>query len=163
MSNEERLEQWMACYGDMLLRVCYLQLGDRMLAEDALQETFLRAWRHMDQFQRRHGACEGTWLTRIAINTCATVRRSAWFRRVDRRAAPEALPLNAPPEDAALLADLTRLPDKLRRVIVLRYFQRLTLQEAAQVLAVSRSTAWAWERKALRLLRCDDDEGRNAP
>ena len=162
MCDEERLEHWIACYGDMLLRVCYLQLGDRTLAEDALQETFLRAWRHMGQFQRRHGAAERTWLTRIALNTCATVRRSAWFRHVNRHVTPESLPLAAPPEDTALLADLARLPDQLRRVIVLRYYQRLTLEETAQALGIGRSTAWERERKALRLLRCDD-EGRNAP
>ena len=50
-----------------LLRLCYIQLQDKGLAEDAVQETFIRAFRALDTFR---GDCsEKTWLTRIAINT----------------------------------------------------------------------------------------------
>ena len=60
-----------------LVRMCCLCLGDASLAEDAAQETFLKAYRALDSFR---GECdEKTWLMRIAINTCKDVRRSAWF------------------------------------------------------------------------------------
>ena len=48
-SGEKRLEKWIARYGDAVLRVCYLTLLDAPRAEDAAQETFLRAWRFMDR------------------------------------------------------------------------------------------------------------------
>lgn len=52
--------------GDRLLRLCTLYLKDRNLAEDAVQESFLRAFQHMEEF--RGQAAMTTWLTRIAIN-----------------------------------------------------------------------------------------------
>ena len=55
-------------YGAGLLRLCCLYLKDFSLAEDALQETFLNAFRGLDAFQGR--SSEKTWLTRIAINAC---------------------------------------------------------------------------------------------
>ena len=73
-----------------LVRMCCLCLGDASLAEDAAQETFLKAYRALDSFR---GECdEKTWLMRIAINTCRDMRRSRWTRHVDRRVTPEMLP-----------------------------------------------------------------------
>ncbi len=65
--------------GDRLLRLCTLYLKDRNLAEDAVQESFLRAFQHMDEF--RGQAAMATWLTRIAINVCKGYLRSPWHWR----------------------------------------------------------------------------------
>ena len=73
-----------------LLRLCYIQLQDKGLAEDAVQETFIKAFRALDTFR---GDCsEKTWLTRIAINTCRDMRRGSWFRHIDRKVSLEMLP-----------------------------------------------------------------------
>lgn len=64
--KDERLYQMMEQYGDGILRMCALYLGDSALA----QETFLKAYRSMDTF--RGESSEKTWLTRIAINLCRT-------------------------------------------------------------------------------------------
>lgn len=69
------LEQAMARYEESLLRMCFAYLGDAALAEDAVQETFVKAYRALPDF--RGEAQEKTWLTRIAINTCKDVRRGA--------------------------------------------------------------------------------------
>lgn len=64
--RQKSLERMMGQYGDALLRMCCLHLRDAALAEDAVQETFLRAYRRMDGFR---GDCsEQTWLMGIAIN-----------------------------------------------------------------------------------------------
>ena len=55
-------------YGDRVMRTCLLFLQDRPLAEDASQETFIRAWRALDQL--REGATEKAWLMKIAVNVC---------------------------------------------------------------------------------------------
>lgn len=83
------LEDAMLRYEESLLRMCFAYLGDTSLAEDAVQETFLKAYQSLDSF--RGDASEKTWLLRIAINTCKDVRRSAWFRHVDRSVALDTL------------------------------------------------------------------------
>ena len=95
-SRELRLEAWLTAYGDAVLRMCFIYLADRQLAEDALQDTFLKAWRRMDSCEARSGASAKTWIMRIAINTCKDYRRSAWFRHVDMEKAIEDIPLAAP-------------------------------------------------------------------
>ena len=74
---EERgqtLERLMEEYGDRVMRTCLLFLQDRPLAEDASQETFIRAWRALDQL--REGATEKAWLMKIAVNVCKSMLRS---------------------------------------------------------------------------------------
>lgn len=68
------LERLMEEYGTGLLRLCALQLGDAALAEDAAQETLLRAWRRYGTF--RGEAAERTWITAIALNVCRDLLRS---------------------------------------------------------------------------------------
>ena len=53
------IEEMIACYGDDILRLCLLYLGDRQLAEDAFQETFVKAWKGRDAF--RGESSEKTW------------------------------------------------------------------------------------------------------
>ena len=67
------LEQAILTHGDNLLRLCFLYLHDRQLAEDAVQETFLRAYRGYGRF--RGDSNEKTWLTRIAVNLCKSALR----------------------------------------------------------------------------------------
>ena len=65
-----------------LRRMCCVWLRDRDLAEDAVQETFFKAWKGAPSFR---GECsEKTWLMRIAVNVCRDMRRSAWHRHVER-------------------------------------------------------------------------------
>ena len=66
-SHEAMLAHMVAQYEVMLLRTCYMYLRDRGLAEDATQETFLKAYKALDSF--RGESSEKTWLMRIAMNT----------------------------------------------------------------------------------------------
>ena len=70
--------------------MCYLHLSDKSLAEDAVQETFLKAYRGLSTF--RSESSVKTWLIQIAINTCKSMKRSAWWRYIDRRVTPEDIP-----------------------------------------------------------------------
>ena len=65
---KQRLTRLVRQYQTDLLRICYIQLHDTALAEDAVQETYLKAYRSMPAFR---GDCsEKTWLMRIAVNVC---------------------------------------------------------------------------------------------
>ena len=158
-TKDDTLSEWLTAYGDLINRTCCLILGDRALAEDAAQETFIRAWKSMAQY--KGDASPKTWLTRIAINVCRNIRRTAWFRRNDRSISPEDLPLSAPDEDRTLLLTVQQLPEKHRQVVILRYYQGMSLDEAAKVLGISRSAAHHRLQKALQALRIDLDEGRD--
>ena len=159
MDARETLDTLMVQHGSRLLRLCAMNLRDASLAQDAVQDTFLKAFQ---QFHRFRGDADAlTWLTAIAINVCRNLRRTAWFRRNDRCITPEDLPLTAPDEDRTLLLTVQQLPEKYRQVIILRYYQGMSLDEAGQVLGISRSSAHHRLQKALKLLRLDFDEGRD--
>ena len=141
-SREEMLAHMVAQYEVKLLRTCYMYLHDRGLAEDAVQETFLKAYRALDSF--RGESSEKTWLMRIAMNTCRDMRRSAWFRFVDRQVEIDRLPLPAREAGFEEADDLTQailqLPPRHREVVVLYYYQDMTLREIASVLDIPVST-----------------------
>ena len=147
--REAWLERAMEQYEESLLRMCFVYLGDAQLAEDAVQETFLKAYRSLSGF--RGEASEKTWLLRIAINTCKDVRRGAWVRHVDRNVALDQLREPSAP-DAAFDDSLTRavmaLKPRYRAAVLLCYYKGLTGQEAAQALGVSRATVMNRLRKA---------------
>lgn len=153
-AQDQWLEQAMAQWEVPLLRTCYLLLRDAALAEDAVQETFLKAWRAKDTYRRE--ASEKTWLMRIAVNTCRDMTRGAWFRRIDRRVdmadLPEPAAAFTEPDDTLTRAILS-LPDELRQVVTLRYYQGLTVQETARVLHLHRRTIHYRLDKAERALR----------
>ncbi len=154
-SREQTLESWMRAYGTDILRICFVILADAREAEDAMQDTFLRAWRAMDNFEARN-ASPKTWLIRIAINICRDYRRKRWFRHIDMRTALEDLPqgvVGVEPEDRSLMLDILRLPDTLKEPLLMYYYQNMTLEETAASLGVSKSTVHSRLKKAEAALK----------
>lgn len=152
--RRDDLERMMSQYGDALLRMCCLHLRDISLAEDAVQETFLRAYRKLDSFRRE--CSEQTWLMGIAINVCRDFLRTAWLRRVDRSVDISLLPECAQADeyhDSTVLTEVMRLNPRLREVILLRYYQGMSLQETADALGLGVSTVKARQKKANDMLR----------
>lgn len=150
------IEELIDLYGDDVFRLCLSYLGDRQLAEDAFQETFLKAWKAREHF--RGESSEKTWLASIAVNTCRDMLRSGWFR-MRRKSAPidELLDLaaDAPTaaEDSPVRAAVLALPGKYREVIVLYYDQNMKLKEIAQLLRLSVNTVSTRLNRARKLLQ----------
>lgn len=138
--QREQLEQLMEEYGTQLLRMCTVYLRDRDLAQDAVQDTFIKAYRHLTTFR---GDCsKKSWLMGIAVNTCRDYLRTAWFRHIDRWMDTDALPETPAPgafEDHTVLAEVNRLPKQYREVILLRYYQGMKVKETADALKLSSS------------------------
>ena len=105
-------------HGDHLLRLCTLYLGDRSQAEDAVQDTFLRALRAWPGFR---GDCAvETWLVRIAINVCKRQLRSPWRLLRAPQESLDSLRMEGPePPDDTLVRAIQALPPKYREVIIL--------------------------------------------
>ena len=137
---EEELTRMVKEYQLGLLRLCFAYLHDKTLAEDAVQETFLKAFRSIDGFKGE--SAEKTWLSSIAINCCRDMRRSAWFRHVDGSVSLDSLPEPSvkPTEyDNALTLEVMRLPVCLREVILLYYFEHMTTFEIGKTLKITQS------------------------
>ena len=152
MDARETLDALMVQHGSRLLRLCAMNLRDASLAQDAVQDTFLKAFR---QFHRFRGDADAlTWLTAIAINVCRDYRRTAWFRHVDRRM--EDLPEQAasfPFPDNTVITEGTKLPDKYREVILLSYYQDMKQKDIAAALGISDRAVRQRLNKANTMLR----------
>ena len=140
-AREEQLALLMDQYEVALKRMCCVYLRDAALAEDAVQETFVKAFKTLDSF--RGESTQKTWLMRIAINTCKDMRRASWFRYVDRNVTLDGIP--APTcdrtyEQVELVMDVMRLPGKYMEVVLLYYYQGMTAREIAQVLKIPHQT-----------------------
>ena len=137
-----------------MLRLCYAYLCDTAMAEDAVQETFFKAWKNFGRF--RGEAEEKTWLTRIAINTCKDLLKSAWARNTDRSVTPDALPEGSAgfdEQDDTVTRAVMSLPPGLKEATLLHWYQGLTLEEMAKVLRLPRSTVNYRLKKAKMILK----------
>ena len=147
-------------YEKDLLRICWVYLRDRSAAEDAVQETFLKAFRNLDSF--RGESSEKTWLTRIAINCCRDLRKSAWYRYVDPRISVDRLPTlsSAPPSDEhiALTMAIMKLKPKYLEVVLLYFYEGYSIREIANMLRLTEGAVSSRFRKAKQKLR-DELEG----
>ncbi len=122
-------------YG-LSLRIC----ADAALAQEAVQEAFLRVWSRARVFDARRGRARG-WVLRIVRNaTIDALRSRDALRRADVHAAPDDLRPAAPAPDelaigsqqgASLQSALAGLPDQQRRLIEISYFQGLSHSEIA--------------------------------
>ena len=152
--RREWLENALARWEKPILYLCFAYLGDVAQAQDAVQETFFKAWKQFGGF--RGEADEKTWLTRIAVNTCKDLRKSAWFRHTDRSVTPDLLPEGAAPfqpRDDTVTRAVMSLPEKLREATLLKWYQGLSLEEITRVLRVPRSTVNYRLKKAKTLLK----------
>lgn len=150
--TEDGMELLIHRYGDSLLRLCTLYLRDPYLAEDAVQDTYLKVWRHYQGFEGR--ASEKTWITRIAINTCKSYLASAWRQRVEMtevtQVLEEGLQESRGDRDAYeklnntidLMKEIMKLKDKYRLAILLYYYQELSVPEIARIMGRQQSTVF---------------------
>lgn len=147
------LERMIDNYGDKLYRMCFLYLGERQMAEDAVQDTFLKAFQHYETF--RGEASEQTWLTRIAINVCKNYRRVSWFRHVDYTVELEKVDASYEDHigDDTVLCEIMKLPDKYKEVILLYYYQQMNIRETADSLGISEGTVATRLRRGRERLR----------
>lgn len=156
------LTAWLDEYATDILRLCFCYLGNRADAEDALQETFIKAWRHMEQYEARGLGNPKSWLLKIAVNTCRDALRGPWHKKIDHSVDIDLLTSMqaAPQEDRDLLLDITMLPPKYKEVILLHYYQGMTLREISQMLHCAESSISRRLNKACMLLR-QTKEGEN--
>jgi RNA polymerase sigma-70 factor (ECF subfamily) len=142
-------------YNRRLYRTARAILKDDTLAEDALQDAYIAAFRHLHDF--RGDASLGTWLTRIVVNQSLQMLRSSRRERVvipfgesdtEHEAMNVADAPGATPEKALLRSEMRRLiernidalPQVYRTVFMLREVEELSVDETAAALDVPAAT-----------------------
>ena len=157
---DEALLRLMQTWEVPIRRMCCVYLRDEELARDAVQETFLKAYRALEDF--RGESSEQTWLMSIAINTCRDMRKAAWFRFVDRRVTLEKLPepvAEGSWERTELILDVMKLPPKQLDVVLLHFYQGMTVREIGAALGVPYQTVTSRLKAACARLRVQMKEG----
>jgi len=152
--REKQLIHLMEQYEESLIRMCAVYLRDVQLAEDAVQETFIKVYKNLQTF--RGDGSEKSWIMRIAMNTCHDIRRSRWFKLIDPRYTLDTLPEASEPfkqEEEDLVEELMQLPHKLREVVLLYYYQDMTVAEIADSLGIAQSTVSGRMKRARDKLR----------
>jgi RNA polymerase sigma-70 factor, ECF subfamily len=142
-------------YKDKVFQLCYRMLGNRHEAEDMAQEAFIRAYVNIASFNINLKF--STWLYRIATNLCidrirkkkpdfyldAEVSGTDGLTMYSQVAAETALPeeeVESIELQEIIQREISKLPEKYRSVIVLKYIEELSLNEISEILDMPLGT-----------------------
>jgi RNA polymerase sigma-70 factor (ECF subfamily) len=144
--RDRAFELLMERYEGKIFRLCCALLRDRQRAEDAAQESLVRIWKALERYDGR--AALSTWIYAITRNRCLTAiereRSTDSLSDSELSGNIEELPASEP-EQAAEHSELLRelvelLPERLRRVLVLYYFEERSTGEVATMLGCPEGT-----------------------
>jgi RNA polymerase sigma-70 factor (sigma-E family) len=148
-------EEFVAARGPRLLRVAWLLTGDSYLAEDLLQTVLAKVW---PKWRRIADENPEAYVRKALVNTYSSWRQRRWHGEVPHGELPDRA--NGPADafaavdlEQSLSLAIRRLPARQRAVVVLRFFEDLSVEETAEVLGCRPGTVKSQAAKALRALR----------
>jgi RNA polymerase sigma factor (sigma-70 family) len=159
-TNREVLVDLMQRYGDMVLRVAFTYVKERQLAEDISQEVFIRCYQSLDTFKNK--SSYQTWLYRITVNYCKDYVRSWSYRHLipqaivkeeERKVDSIDSQVVRKEENDLIFSEVLNLSVKLREVLILYYYEELTIEEVANILSVKPNTVKTRLHRARKSLR----------
>jgi RNA polymerase sigma-70 factor, ECF subfamily len=150
--EQTAFEELVLRYQDRIYNLCRHMLGNTHDAQDAAQDSFLKAYQKLKDFKPE--ASLYTWLYRITVNTCLDYRKRPFFESLfvksddDEEHIQESVSEEPSPEKLyeskqlglALHKSLGRLSLKLRTVIILKEIEGLSYEEIADILQISIGT-----------------------
>ena len=149
-------EELMRAYSGFVYSLGFRMLGRRADAEDVFQETFFRAWSHLQSF--RSGGNFTHWIKRIATNLCidrlkAQKRQQTYENdQVEQvRSWEEEEPYGGEPEQVNQL--LAQLPVNHRAAVVLFYLEARSVEEVARTLKQKPATVKVWLFRARQKMK----------
>ena len=149
-----------------ILRYCLWHAPDRSLAEDAAQETFLKAIRYFDRYTHR-GRFK-SFLYQIAANTCIDMQRKNRHSDISLEES-EIDPSYSEPAFEAVRSDMvlrqlvSGLPEDQQEIVLLRFGQDLTIREIGEVVNLPLRTVQSKLRSAIKKLRAEIDPPQKHP
>ena len=150
-------------YSDDVLRLCRVYLNDVSLAEDAFQETFLKAFDKAHT--KRNGGNEKYWLLSIARNVCKDMLKSSWLKRTQGLFEDENGESDYPDtsqgvyeraenseRDSKVLSAVMSLDLKYREVILMQYYYDMDNESISKVLNITQSAVRSRSMRAKKQL-----------
>lgn len=160
-SKQELLTDLMERHGDMVLRIAYTYSKDRARAEDLAQEVFIRCYHSLDSFEER--STYQTWLYRIAVNHCKDYVKSWAFRnlipssvlpeRTEQEGSSVMTEVIQNEDKKALFDQVLKMSVKYREVVILYYYEDLSVDEVASVIGCKSNTVKSRLRRARNRLK----------
>jgi RNA polymerase sigma-70 factor (ECF subfamily) len=142
--RDRAFEELLRRYEGKVYRLCCALLRERTQAEDAAQESLVRVWKALDRYDGR--AALSSWIYAITRNRCLTAldrRRSLDSLDELGEEAEFGLPATGQPGDGRaeeLLELVQLLPERLRRVLLLYYYEERSVSEVALMLGCPEGT-----------------------
>lgn len=139
--KQKKYENLVHAFSSWLYRYAYWISGDRSVAEDLVQETFLRAWRFLDSLKEE--AAAKSWLTTIVRreNARRFERKQLEYSDVEMDTIPATQSdFDARPEVLALRIALKNLPANHREPLILQVIEGYTLEDIAEIMSLPRNT-----------------------
>lgn len=152
----EAFAEFMRAFERRVRVVCYRLLDDARDVEEAVQDTFVHAWRNLERF--RGDAAPYTWLYRIAVNEALMRRRRKTLPTSELEetiVSDGADPFGAADARTFLVERLRALPGDYRAAVVLRDVEGLSNEEVAEVLGISLAAAKSRIHRGRMQLRAD--------
>lgn len=163
MMNEKLLKRLMNDYGECILRTCFLYIGDYHLAQDAAQETFWKALKAYPKLNSIEN--EKAWLTKIAINCCKNIMRTSWFRCVtldDNLLEKSHTAMEDFIQKQSLAEAIMLLKRNERQLIILYYYQGLSIKEISKILNRKENTISQQIKRVRMKLKCLMEDNNHA-
>jgi RNA polymerase sigma-70 factor (ECF subfamily) len=154
--DRRAFERLYRMHGQRIFALCLRMTADRGVAEELVQDVFVRAWQKLDRF--RGDAAFGTWLHRVAVNIVLARRKQDGVRR--ERTVEDEASVDAAPARSVHVGDrldlataIAGLPTGARRIFVLHDVEGYTHEEIGDLLGITSGGSKAQLHRARLLLR----------
>lgn len=160
VTKEELLQRLMEEYGDMVIRLAYTYVKQKELAEDISQEVFISCYKNLETFKNK--SSYKTWLYQITVNKCKDYFRSWSFRNINYQdlirsvfaSGDQSIESNIVHKESQemIFERVLSLPVKYREVIILHYYEELSINEISDLLSSNSNTVKTRLHRARNLL-----------
>ncbi|WP_404356559.1 sigma-70 family RNA polymerase sigma factor [Cytobacillus firmus] len=158
-SKEQKFKEIIHLYSNDITRISYSYLKDKELAKDVTQNTFLKAYENFNSIQNKDSI--KYWLIRTAVNECKDHLKSSYNKRTTLTDEEPLISvgLNI---DEKFIKQLERkkirnmlfsIDEKYREILILYYFQELSLKEISSLLNINENTARTRISRARKLFK----------
>lgn len=151
MKTEAEINRAINQYGDMIRRICMVQLKNYADTEDIFQTVFMKYLQSHKKFD--HEEHEKAWFIRVTLNACRDLLKS--FYRKNTVSIEDLLPLESEITETQLnvLEALCSLPAKYRDVIYLHYYEGYALTDVAKLLKKKQNTVYSLAARGREMLK----------